>query len=64
MKRIQEEIINLVKANAEKSTLTMLQPIDESQLIQLSMAPNYEMALFIAQSTGSVIVTDSENQMD
>ena len=30
--------------------------------MQFSMVPNYEMALFIAQVTGSVIVTDSETR--
>jgi hypothetical protein len=43
----------------------MLQPIqpgDGGQLMQFSMVPNYEMALFTAQVTGSVIVTDSETR--
>lgn len=57
--------ISTVEENAEVSPLTMLQPIQlgsGGQFMQLSMAPNYEMALFTAQVTGSVIVTDSETR--
>jgi len=57
--------IDALEANAEASPLTMLQPIDPGnggQLMQFSMAPNYEMSLFTAQVTGSVIVTDSESR--
>ena len=57
--------IDALESNAEASPLTMLQPIqfgDDGQFIQFSMAPNYEMALFIAQVTGSLIVTDSETR--
>jgi hypothetical protein len=56
------EIIDALERNAEASQLTMLQPPDGSQFILSSMGPNYEMALFIAQVTGSVIVTDSETR--
>ncbi len=57
--------IDALEANAEASPLTMLQPIepgDGGQFMQFSMAPNYEMSLFVAQITGSVIVTDSETR--
>ncbi len=57
--------IDTLDANAETSPLTILQPIqpgDGGQLMQFSMVPNYEMALFTAQVTGSVIVTDSETR--
>ena len=57
--------IQMLEANAETSPLTMLQPIqpgDGGQFMQFSMMPNYEMSLFIAQVTGSVIVTDSESR--
>ncbi|MAX51815.1 MAG: hypothetical protein CMH22_07510 [Methylophaga sp.] len=57
--------IDTLNANAEASPLTMLQPIesgDGGQLMQFSMSPNYEMSLFTAQVTGSVIVTDSESR--
>jgi hypothetical protein len=59
------QTIDTLEANAEASPLTMLQPTqpgDGGQFIQFSMRPNYEMALFIAQVTGSVIVTDSESR--
>jgi hypothetical protein len=55
-------LIGALERNAEASPLTMLQPPDGSQFILSSMGPNYEMALFIAQITGSVIVTDSETR--
>ena len=47
---------------AEASPLVMLQPVqlrDSGQFLQFRMGPNYEMALLIAQVTGSVLVTDS-----
>jgi uncharacterized protein YchJ len=56
------EIIDVLERNAEASPLTMLQPPDGAQFIMSSMGPNYEMALFIAQATGSTIVTDSETR--
>ena len=34
------------------------------QLMMSNMAPNFEMALFIAQITGSLVVTDSETRWD
>ncbi|MFT5138042.1 MAG: hypothetical protein ACI8XV_003090 [Arenicella sp.] len=34
------------------------------QLMMTSMAPNFEMALFMAQITGSAILTDSETRWD
>lgn len=57
--------INTIEENAEASPLIMLQPIKPrsgGDFMQFSMAPNYEMALFTAQVTGSVIVTDSESR--
>lgn len=62
---VAAQSIDMLEANAEISPLTMLQPIqpgDGGQFIQFSMMPNYEMALFTAQVTGSVIVTDSESR--
>jgi hypothetical protein len=59
------QLIDMLDANAEASPLTMLQPIElgnGGQLMQFSMSPNYEMSLFTAQVTGSVIVTDSESR--
>jgi len=59
------QLIDTLDANDEASPLTMLQPMqpgDGGQFMQFSMGPNYEMALFIAQVTGSVIVTDSESR--
>ena len=57
--------IDALEANAEAAPLTLLQPIqpgDGGQLMQSNMVPNYEMTLFAAQVTGSVVVTDSETR--
>lgn len=62
---VAAQSIDMLEANAETSPLTMLQPIqpgDKGLFMQFSMMPNYEMALFTAQVTGSVIVTDSESR--
>lgn len=62
---VAAQAIDTLGANAETSPLTMLQSIqtdDGGQFMQLSMLPNYEMSLFTAQITGSVIVTDSESR--
>jgi hypothetical protein len=62
---VAAQSIDTLEANAEASPLTMLQPIQpggDGQLMQFSMVPNYEMSLFTAQVTGSVIVTDSESR--
>ena len=62
---VAAQSIDTLDANAEASPLTMLQPIqpgDDGQFMQFSMSPNYEMSLFTAQVTGSVIVTDSESR--
>ncbi len=56
------EAIFELENNAEASPLMMLQQMNSGnggQFIQSKMGPNYEMALFIAQVTGSVLVTDS-----
>ncbi|EJC2819611.1 DUF4238 domain-containing protein [Escherichia coli] len=56
------EVITTSELNAESSPLMLLQKTPAGSGGQLMMsrnAPNYEMALFIAQVTGSVIVTDS-----
>tara|TARA_B100000446_G_C10551526_1_gene340576 strand:- start:443 stop:1555 length:1113 start_codon:yes stop_codon:yes gene_type:complete len=61
---LAEETLKDLQAVATSSPLMELQPIPtgEGQLIMSSIAPNYEMSLFIAQVTGSVIVTDSETR--
>lgn len=62
---VAAQSIDTLEANAETSPLTMLQPMQPSsgsQFMLFSMAPNYEMSLFAAQVTGSVIVTDSESR--
>ena len=62
---VAAKTIDALEENAEASPLTMLQSIQPGnggQFMQFSMAPNYEMALFTAQVTGSVIVTDSETR--
>ncbi|EOI6870001.1 TPA: DUF4238 domain-containing protein [Yersinia enterocolitica] len=56
------QFITELERNAEASPLIILQqlPLENSgQLMQFRMGPNYEMALLIAQVTGSILVTDS-----
>jgi hypothetical protein len=61
---LADEALNSLRTAANSSPLMLLQPIPagEGQLMISSMSPNYEMSLFIAQVTGSVIVTDSETR--
>jgi len=62
---VAAQSIDSLEANAEASPLTLLQPIrpgDGGHLMQFSTVPNYEMTLFTAQVTGSVIVTDCETR--
>jgi len=64
-KDVAAQSIDTLEANAEASPLVMLQPSqpgDGGRFMQFRMGPNYEMALFMAQVTGSVIVTDSETR--
>lgn len=62
------DVIQLLKeydSNIETSSLALLQPLPSGksgQFIQYCMGPNYEMALLVAQVTGSVVVTDSESR--
>ncbi len=59
------QTIDLLEQQADVSPLVMLQKVDRkdnSQLMLFRMAPNYEMALLIAQVTGSVVVTDSRSR--
>ncbi|MFQ2259509.1 DUF4238 domain-containing protein [Aeromonas dhakensis] len=56
------QTIELFEQEAESSPLVILQQAnikDCGQIMLSRMAPNYEMALLIAQVTGSVVVTDS-----
>ena len=56
-----ETIVEL-ESKAEASPLMLLQQMnggEGGQFIQFRMGPNYEMALLVAQVTGSVLVTDS-----
>ncbi|MFP1814684.1 DUF4238 domain-containing protein [Lonsdalea quercina] len=59
---VATQVITGLEQSAEASPLVMLQQLpasDGGQLMQFRMGPNYEMALLIAQVTGSVLVTDS-----
>jgi len=50
---------------AKEDPMALLQEVDicnGGQFLISNMSPNYEMALFIAQATGSVLVTDSETR--
>ncbi|WP_263146821.1 hypothetical protein [Shewanella sp. SW24] len=56
------QTIEELERKAEASPLVMLQKMnvgEGGQFIQVRMGPNYEMALLMAQVTGSVLVTDS-----
>lgn len=56
------QTIEALESTAEASPLVMLQQVelrDSGQFLHFRMGPNYEMALLIAQVTGSVLVTDS-----
>ena len=60
-----EGMLDYMKQLNEQDPLALLQEdvfADGGQLMISSMAPNFEMALFIAQATGSIIVTDSETR--
>ncbi len=59
---VATQTIDTLEGAAEASPLVMLQQVelrDSGQFQQFRMRPNYEMALLIAQATGSVLVTDS-----
>jgi uncharacterized protein YchJ len=59
---VATQTIDTLEGVAEASPLVMLQQVelrDSGQFQQFRMGPNYEMALLIAQVTGSVLVTDS-----
>lgn len=56
------DVVSELEESAESSPLMMLQQLGVGkggQFFQFRMGPNYEMALFVAQVTGSVLVTDS-----
>lgn len=56
------QTIDTLEREAEASPLVILQKVElrnGGQFLQFRMGPNYEMALLIAQVTGSVLVTDS-----
>ena len=56
------QMIDTLERTAEASPLVILQQVelrDSGQFIQFRMGPNYEMAILIAQVTGSVLLTDS-----
>jgi len=60
-----EGMLEYMKQLNEQDPLALLQEdvfADGGQLMISSMAPNFEMALFIAQATGSIVVTDSETR--
>lgn len=62
-----EELLAYMTAQNEQDALALLQEDvfgDGGQLMMVSMAPNFEMVLFIAQVTGSVILTDSETRWE
>jgi len=69
MPELNDEKVNELQLNfkekAKADPLALLQDLDMSkdgQLHFFSLVPNYEMAMFTAQVTGSIIVTDSETR--
>lgn len=57
-----DEFFQFIEEQNQKDPLTLLQNdvfTDGGQLMMTSLAPNFEMSLFIAQATGSIILTDS-----
>ena len=60
-----EEIIQYKNELNEQDPFALLQDdacANGGQLMMCSLAPNFEMALFLAQVTGSIIFTDSETR--
>lgn len=41
---------------------SMLEGVENSMLTMMSLAPNFEMAMYLAQATGAAIVTDSPDR--
>lgn len=59
------QTVTKLESSAETSPLVILQKVNSEnsgQIINFRMGPNYEMALFIAQVTGSILVTDSNSR--
>ncbi len=62
-----DNVIEYMKGLNDNDPLALLQDDlykEGGQLMMSSMSPNFEMALFTAQITGSVILTDSESRWD
>ena len=62
-----EEVMQYMETQHREDPLALLQDgvIEKGgQLTIVSLAPNFEMALFLAQVTGSIILTDSETRWD
>ena len=60
-------LLYYMRNQSKQDPLTLLQDDllrEGSQLMMISLAPNFEMSLFIAQITGSVILTDSETRWE
>ncbi|MBJ9083258.1 DUF4238 domain-containing protein [Citrobacter freundii] len=61
-----DELVSVFERESEQSPLMMLQALPTGrcgQFMMNRMEPNYEMALLIAQVTGSVLVTDSGSRL-
>lgn len=65
MPDISNDDLAHIKMFIQENPLALIQKTDlenYGQLLSIQMTPNYEMALFIAQVTGAIIVTDSESR--
>ncbi|MBK9131266.1 MAG: DUF4238 domain-containing protein [Gammaproteobacteria bacterium] len=62
------ELIDYMESEKQRDPLSLLQDglygDGKGQLMIMSMSPNFEMSLFIAQATGSLIFTDSPYRWD
>lgn len=62
-----DDVINYMKGLNDNDPLALLQDDlykEGGQLMMSSLSPNFEMALFTAQITGSAILTDSETRWE
>lgn len=61
-----DELLKYMEAEKQNNPLALTDGLfnekGEGQLLVFSMAPNFEMALYLAQITGSLIITDSQHR--
>ncbi len=63
----QEELVDHITVQQQEDPLALLQDDlfgSGGQMTISNMAPNYEMSLFLAQATGSIILTSSQTRWE